>query len=81
MRRVLLMKHEDINPRTARILLRVFLDADLHYHLNGTPHHVYLAQQAKKHLGQARRLITQVANLGPDAKKWMAVFIGSMNEE
>lgn len=73
--------NEDIHPKVAQKLLDVFLDADLHYHLNGTPHHEYLDRQADKHLGQTRRLLRQVAGLGPEgARRWMGYFIESMNE-
>lgn len=74
--------HEDIHPKVAQKLLDVFLDADLHYHLNGTPHHQYLAKQAYRHLGQTRRTLLKVANLGPEgARRWMGYFIESMAEE
>ena len=73
--------HEDIHPKVAQKLLDVFLDADLHYHLNGTPHHQYLAKQAYRHLGQTRRLLLKVSNLGPEgAKRWMGIFIEGMND-
>lgn len=70
-----------MNEKVAQKLLTVFLDADLHYQLNGTPYHVYLERQAKRHLGLTRRLILRVAALGPDAKQWMDIFIKSMEEE
>ena len=73
--------NEDIHPKVAQKLLQVFLDADLHYHLNGTPHHVYMEVQAGKHMGQARRLIRQVAELREGSKRWMGYFIESMTEE
>lgn len=73
---------EDINPKVAQKLLQVFLDADLQFHLAGTPHHMYLYKSAYRHLGQTRRLLLKVANLGPEgAKRWMGYFIESMNSE
>ena len=72
---------EDINPTAARKLLRVFLDADLHHQLTGRPHSEFLERQAKKHVGQARRIITQVATLGPDAGAWVGYFIEGLNED
>lgn len=71
---------EDINPNAAQKLLKVFMDAELHHQLNGTPHSEFLERQAKKHLGQARRIITQVAALGPDAGAWIGYFIEGMND-
>jgi hypothetical protein len=73
---------EDIKPKVAQKLLKVFLDADLHYHLSGMPHDQYLYKQAYRHLGQTRRMLIKVANLGHDgAKRWMGYFIESMSEE
>lgn len=72
---------EDIHPKVAQKLLQVFLDADLHHQLNGTPYQDFLYRESRKHLGQARRLIVQVAGLGPDAKIWMKHFIDGMNED
>lgn len=72
---------EDINPSAAQKLLKVFMDAELYYHLDGTPHFVYLEKEAKKHLGQARRIISQVADLGPGAKAWVGYFLDGMNED
>lgn len=71
----------DIHPKVSQRLLQVFLDADLHYQLNGTPHHVYLERQSKRYLGQTRRMITQVAALGPKAKIWMDHFIEGMSDD
>lgn len=71
----------DIHPKVSQRLLKVFLDADLHYQLNGTPHHIYLDRQSKRYLGQARRIITQVAALGTNAKKWMDQFIEEMDKD
>lgn len=71
----------DIHPKVSQRLLQVFLDADLHYQLSGTPHHVYLERQSKRYLGQARRIITQVAALGANAKKWMDQFIEEMDKD
>ena len=59
----------------------IFFDADLHYQLNGTPYHIYLDRQSKRYLGQARRIITQVAALGANAKKWMDQFIQEMDKD
>lgn len=74
--------NEDIHPKVAQKLLQVFLDADLHYHLSGTPHHEYLRSQAGRHLGQTRRLLRRVAALGETgARHWMGYFIESMSEE
>ena len=74
--------NEDIKPEVAKKLLKVYLDADLHYHLNGTPHDTYLLRQAHNHYGQTRRLLREVARLGPTgAKRWMGYFIESMSEE
>lgn len=74
--------NEDIHPKVAQKLLDVFLDADLYYHLSGTPHHEYLDRQAGKHLGQTRRLLKQVAGLGPEgARRWMGIFIEGMAED
>lgn len=74
--------HEDIHPKVAQKLLDVFLDADLQFHLAGTPHHEYLEQQAGRHLGQTRRLLKQVAGLGPDgARRWMKYFIEGLAED
>lgn len=70
-----------MQEKTAQRLLKVFLDADLHYQLNGTPHHEYLRKQQKKYYGATRRKIRQVADLGPDAKIWMGYFIQSMEED
>lgn len=73
---------EDIHPKVAQKLLQVFLDADLQYHLAGIPHHEYLERQAGRHLGQTRRLLSQVADLGPEgARRWMGYFIESMSSE
>ena len=73
---------EDINPKAAQKLLEVFLAADLRYHLAGVPHHEYLKHEAGKHLGQTRRLLRQVADLGPEgARRWMGYFIESMSSE
>lgn len=71
---------EDINPNAAQKLLKVFMDAELHHQLNGTPHSEFLERQAKKHLGQTRRIILQVADLGPGAKEWVGYFIEEMNK-
>jgi hypothetical protein len=71
---------EDINPNAAQKLLKIFMDAELHYQLNGTPHSEFLERQAKKHIGQARRIITQVAALGPGAGAWVGYFIEGMND-
>ncbi len=71
----------DIHLKVSQQLLKVFLDADLHYQLNGTPHHIYLDRQSKCYLGQARRIITQVAALGPKAKIWMDHFIKEMSDD
>ena len=70
----------DLNPHVAQKVLKVFLDADLRYQLNGTPHCEYIEQQAWKHIGQARRVLLQVAGLGSDAKIWMDYFIEGMTE-
>lgn len=71
----------DLNPYAAKKVLKVFLDADLRYQLNGTPHCEYIEQQAWKHIGQARRVLLQVAGLGEaGAKKWMDFFIEGMTE-
>ena len=73
---------EDLKPKVAEKILQVCLDADLHYHLNGTPHHQYLAKHAYRHLGQTRRTLLKVANLGPEgAKRWMKYFIEGMAED
>ena len=73
---------EDLKPKVAEKILQVCLDADLHYHLNGTPHHMYLYKQAHRHLGQTKRTLLKVANLGPEgARRWMGYFIESMSEE
>ena len=71
---------EDINPHASQKLLKVFMDAELHYQLKGVPHFVYLEREAKKHIGQARRIILQVADLGPGAKEWVGYFIEGMND-
>ena len=77
-----MLNHEDINPKTAQKLLEVFLAADLRYHLAGVPHHEHLKHEAGKHLGQTRRLLRQVADLGPEgARRWMGYFIESMSSE
>lgn len=73
-----MVSREHVHPKVANKLLKAFLSADLHYQLSGIPHHVSLEREARKHLGQARRLITQVAALGPDAAVWMKYFIESM---
>lgn len=70
----------EIRPKTSQKLLNVFLDADLHYQLSGTPHHIYLQKQSFRHLGETRRMIIQVAALGSNAKKWMDHFIEEMNK-
>lgn len=70
----------DMHPKASQKLLDEFFDADLAYHLNGTPHHISLDRAARRHLGQTRRMLTQVAGLGPDAKKWMDHFIEGMND-
>lgn len=73
---------EDIHPQVAQKLLKVFLAADLHYQLSGTPHHAFLERQIGRHRGQARRLIRDVVNLGPDgARRWLGYFIEGMAEE
>jgi len=72
---------DDINPKVAQKILSVFIYADLMYQLNGTPHHEYIHNEAKKYLGQTRRLLLQVSSLGPvGAKLWMKYFIEAMNE-
>lgn len=73
---------ENIHPKVAQKILSVFIYADLMYQLNGTPHHEYIHNEANKHLGQARRLLLQVSNLGPiGAKLWMKHFIEGMNDD
>ena len=73
---------EDINPKVAQKLLEVFLAADLRYQLAGVPHHEYLKHEAGKHLGQTRRLLRQVADLGPEgSRRWMGYFIESMSDD
>ena len=64
-----------MNQYVAYKLRAIFLDADLVYHLKGTPHSEYLETQAKRELGQTRRILMQVAALGPEAKVWMDNFI------
>jgi hypothetical protein len=72
---------EEVNANVAQKILSVFIYADLMYQLNGTPHHEYIHREAKKHLGQARRLLVQVSSLGPEgAKVWVKHFIESMND-
>jgi hypothetical protein len=64
----------------AQKLLRVLLDADLQYQLNGTPIHVTCARAARKHYGEARRELRRVAALGPDADRFMQIFVEEMNQ-
>jgi len=72
----------DINPHVAPKVLKVFLDSDLRYQLNGTPHCEYIEQQSRKYHGQTRRVLLQVAGLGEDgARKWMDFFIGGMSDD
>lgn len=66
----------------SRKVLTACLNADLHYQLNGTPHHVFLEREAKKHIGQAKRCLLDVAMLGEaGASEWMAFFIDGMNDD
>ena len=64
-----------MNQYVAYKLRAIFLDADIIHHLKGTPHAEYLNKQAKQELGETRRILMQVAALGPEAKVWMDNFI------
>lgn len=72
---------EDINPGAAQKLLKIFLLADLHYQLNGTPVEVTLTRESRRQLGQTRRVLRKVAALGSGAREWMDYFIEAMNDE
>lgn len=67
-----------LNPHAAQRLLRIFLDADLHYQLAGTPHAEYLQREAHRYHGQTHRILAQVAVLGPRATLWMDYFMREM---
>ena len=71
----------DLNPHVAQKVLKVFLDADLCHQLTGASYCEYIEQQARKHIGQARRVLLQVAGLGSDAKIWMDFFVEGMNND
>jgi len=71
-----------LNPHAAKKVLKVFLDADLRHQLTGASYCEYIEQQAWKHIGQARRVLLQVSNLGEaGARKWMDFFIEGMSDE
>lgn len=71
---------EKLNQYATDRVLKACIDADLHYHLNGTPHAEYMQKEAQKHLGQARRIMLQVAALGDRAALWMDKFISQITE-
>ena len=64
-----------MNPIVAFKIRDICTNADLMYHLKGTPHAEYLERRAKRELGETRRILRQVAALGPEAKVWMDHFI------
>jgi hypothetical protein len=69
-----------MSPSTAQKLLKVLTDAEFQYQFNRVPHAVYIKRQIPRYVGETRRELRRVAALGPNAEKFVGLFIEEMNE-
>lgn len=74
------MKIPNLTDATQKRLWDAFSKAELLYQLKGTPIAETLRKEAHRTLGQTRRELLRVADLGEDAARWMGCFIAAMNE-
>ena len=69
-----------LTKATSRKLWDIFSKAELEYQFKCTPIAETLKKESYKHLGQTRKILLQVAALGPTANEWMGYFIQRMEE-
>ena len=75
-----MMFSKHLTKATSRRLWDIFSKAELEYQFKCTPIAETLRREANKQLGQTRKILLQVAALGPTANEWMGYFIQRMEE-
>lgn len=69
-----------MTPKASRQLFDELTNAEVAYRLQGVPVHVFCRRRANKYLGEVRRELLRVAALGPDANRFMDIFLESFDE-
>lgn len=73
--------HCRIAPAASRKLWELLSRAELRYQLKGIPISTSAREMARTELGQARRVLLQVAGMGPRADEFMNRFLAELNEK
>lgn len=70
-----------MTPKSAHRLFAELTNAEIAYRIRGVPVATFCRWRASRYLGEVRRELNRVADLGPEANRFMSFFLDEFQDD